>query len=151
MARIKCPARYAASALDPWRRALLSLPDMAKQAPRPMAKYLKSKLDQAISDGRSVDGKTHAPLKSGKGKALQGAQHDVTVTAKAKSVLIRFVGGLVYSEYGTGRQVARPLMAWSGGLPPKLGNAIRLGLVAMTKEWLERGGSHKGPGQFRGT
>ena len=102
---------------------------------------IKGQVDAAISAGQSIAGKKFAPLKSG-GQALQGAQHDITVTASGRSIKISIKDGLVYSEFGTSHQVARPVLDW-GNSQIKLGSAIAKGLVTMGEEWLNRPGSHK--------
>lgn len=142
MARVRYPAAYAGAALGEWAARLRSLPEMADKAAPQVAKLVKSQIDAAISSGQSVAGTAHAPLKQGGGKALQGAQHDVKVTSTGRKIKIKLSGGLVFSEFGTGHQVARPILDW-GAARLKLGTAIAKGLLEMGADWLARPGNHR--------
>jgi hypothetical protein len=54
---------------------------------------------------------------------------------------IKIVGGLVYSQFGTKRQVQRAILP-KAGLPKKLGLAIKDGIVDMGLPFMTRKGRH---------
>ena len=141
MAKVKYPAAYAGAILGEWANRLRTLPEMADWASPEVARLVQTQINQAISSGQSVAGTPHAPLKAG-GQALKGAQHDAKVTPTGRKIKIKLSGGLIYSEFGTGHQVARPVLDW-GAARLKLGTAIAKGLLEMGADWLARPGSHR--------
>lgn len=129
-----------------WKADLLTLPTGLGRLPTTLAPVVRGQVQAAIAGGRAIDGSSHAPvLEPGRARSVPELQDGVTVFSRARSVVIRMVGGMVYREYGTGQQRARPVLGWDRGIPPKLGNAIRLGIVSMGTAWMTRHGSHVGP------
>ena len=128
--------------LRQWQTDIQATPEAIKGMPKALAPKIKAELDAAIAAGRSVDGKAWAPRKSDGAKAMQGAQNDISVKPTSDGIKIVLEGGPVFSEFGTRHQQARPLLAWDKGIPPKLGNAVRLGVISFPVPFMTRAGSH---------
>jgi len=138
-------ANSATRKLRGWIDEIQKTPEAIGQMPQVLAPKIKGQLDQAISSGQSVDGKKWAPRKEDGAQAMRGAQKDAAVVAVVGSnpaIKIVLSNGLVYSEYGTGHQQRRSLLEWDNGLPPKLGSAIRMGIVDMGLPFMSRAGGH---------
>lgn len=118
------------------------MPDMIKAAPSALVPVVQAECDAAVAEGRSLDGyKWTLTVKDGK-QALQTVK--VAVSASGNIIWMRIKGGAVFAQFGTHREVKRPILPISG-MPMKLGNAIRLGIIEMAPEFLTRSGSHKKP------
>lgn len=125
--------------LQGWIRDLKAMPDMVKQAPAALVPVVQAECDQAIAEGRSLDGyQWSLTIKDGK-RALQTVK--VAVSASGNIIWMKIKGGAVFAQFGTHREKRRPIFPTSG-MPVKLGNAIRLGLIDMAPDFLKRGGSH---------
>jgi hypothetical protein len=103
---------------------------------------MRSNLDRGISP----DGEPFAPLVVGGGRAFANCQKYLSVEAIKNSVVIVIRGPLVFANWGTGKMKARKVLP-SRGLPKKLGNAIRLGAVEMSREFMSRQGRHDPKGK----
>lgn len=140
-------ANSATRKLRGWIDDIQRTPEAIGKMPQVLAPKIKGQLDAAISAGQSIDGKKWAPRKEDGAQAMQGAQKDLAVVAVVGSnpaIKIVLSNGLVFSEFGTGRQVRRSLLEWDNGLAPKLGNAIRTGVITMGLPFMTREGGHRG-------
>jgi hypothetical protein len=130
--------------LDEWIAQLRAAASPA--APAAIAQQLvpvvRAEIDQAIREQRSVDGTPWPPTKDGHA-ALQNAMKAVTVSAIRSTILIRLSGPEVFHHFGTHRVPARPILP-RGGMPDRLGNAIRRGVVAACAAFLARKGRGRG-------
>lgn len=99
---------------------------------------IRAEAAEAIAQQRSMDGTPWPPTKDGRA-ALQNAMAAVSVTAEGATVTITVSGVEAYHHFGAGRVPARPIIP-TRGLPTKLGNAIRLGIVEMGDAFLNRQG-----------
>lgn len=132
--------------IDDWIANLRSLPELTDAAAPQVAEFLEDELRKAIREGRSLDGTKWAPTKSGK-PPLSGAAGAIRTTVARGVVIIALTGHYVFHHFGfysklfRKRVPARPFWP-TGGLPDRLGNAIRKGLVDMGHEWMTREGRH---------
>lgn len=121
------------------------MPDMVDAAAPEIATVLESAIHESIAGGKSLDGQAWAPTKDGR-QPLQNAASAVTVSVMGRTILIQLTGYHVFHQFGTSRLPRRPIIPM-GGLPDRLGNAIRKGLITMGTEWMTRKGSHKAFGK----
>lgn len=126
--------------LDSWIADLRATSAKLKAAYPVVAERIKAEIDAAISEGRSVDGQQWQPKKEG-GKALVHAAAALTAKAIGNVIVIALRGPEVFHNFGTKRVPRRAILPM-GGIPDRLGNAIRLGLVDMGPEWMRRAGRH---------
>ena len=132
-------------ALDDWVERLLSLPEMVGAAAPVIGDALLGMIQATAAAGTSPDGQAWAPRKKDGGRAMAGAASALSVVVVDNVILIKLTGPEVFHHFGAGRKPARHVIP-TGGMPDRLGNAIRKGLVDMGVEWMTRGGSHKGSG-----
>lgn len=128
--------------IDSWIAALRSMPEMVNAAAPEVATAVESALKASTSAGTSLDGQPWALTKKG-ARALKNAANAFTVRVSGNTILIQLTGHHVFHHFGTGWLPQRPIIP-VGGLPDRLGNAIRKGLVDMGVEWMTRGGKHTG-------
>lgn len=106
-------------------RALARLPELAAPI---VARNVEAELRASASAGRAPDGTAWAPRKRDGGKPLANAANAISVKALGTVVLIVLTGHHVFHHFGAGGKPARRIIP-QGSIPPKLGNAIRLGFV----------------------
>lgn len=126
--------------LDEWIRTLRTAGQIVPLAAQELVPVVRGEVDAAIDAQRSLDG-TAWPAKKDGSRALANAPSQITVKAVGNTILVVMVGHLVFHQFGTHRMPARPVLP-RGGMPDKLGNAIRLGIVDMGLEWMTRKGRH---------
>jgi hypothetical protein len=129
--------------LDDWIKRLETLPDGVKAIAQELAPEVKAVIDEQIAQGVGPDGQAWKPKKDG-GRALVNAAKAVTAKAIDNVILITLSGKEVFHQWGTRRVPQRAILP-TGGLPAKLGNAIRLGIVDGLDAWLSRAGRHDKP------
>lgn len=129
-----------AETIEQWIERLRSLPDMVDAAAPQVADAVESAIKTAVASGKSLDGTPWAPTKTGS-QPLKNAATAIQVMVQGRVILITLTGHHVFHHFGTGWLPRRPIIP-VGGLPDKLGNAIRKGLVDMGVEWMTRGGRH---------
>lgn len=133
--------------LDDWIRNLntfdQAIPEMAQE----LVPVVDDAVGEAIQAQQSLDGVPWQPTKSGK-RALENAHDNITVTAVGTVILIRMQGPEVFHQFGFRATPARPILP-TAGMPKKLGNAIRVGIIDMGVEWMERSGGHRGRSKAR--
>ena len=135
--------------IDQWIARLTSMPEMIAAGAEATAAFLANALKESVSQKKSPDGKPWKPFKAGSG-GLAGAAGAITSKAQGNVAQVILDGVNVYHHYGTHRNPRRQMLP-SGGLPDRLGNAIRLGMVDMGIEWMTRKGRHdKGFGNAKG-
>ncbi len=120
-------------------RGLFDGAEYAQAAQRSTETWLRS----TLAAGQDPDtGSAWAPTKAGK-RPLKSAVSRPTVTLAGSNIIVRIKGYYVFQHFGTRGRVARHVIP-NGDLPPKLGNAIRAGLVepfqAKTKAGKRGGG-----------
>jgi hypothetical protein len=129
--------------VDAWIKGLRSMPGMVKAAPAALVPIVKAECDATIAAGRSLDGEQWPANVRGE-QALRQDQKDLTVEASGNVLWIRIRKGLMFGHFGNHRQKARHVLPASG-IPSRLGNAIRLGVIEMSPEFLTRKGGHRKP------
>jgi hypothetical protein len=97
------------------------LPDAAAE--------VQTELRASAAAGQSPDGKAWAPRKADGGRAMAGAAGKITVAAIGRAIWIRLTGPEVNHHFGVRGAEPRNVIP-AGGLPAKLGNAVRLGFAA---------------------
>jgi len=131
--------------IDGWIRQLRSMPEMIGAAVPQVADMVQSELSAAMAAGRNVDGTPWAPTKAGTAP-LRGLPGALSMRISGRVITWTIAGYHVFHEIGTGRLPRRALLP-KGGLPDKLGNQIRKGLITMGVDWMQRRGRHdKGSG-----
>lgn len=134
--------------MDGWIRRLRSMPEMVGAAVPQVADMVQSELSAAMAASRNVDGSPWRPIPGG-GKPLKNLASALTMRIAGRVITWTITGHHVFHEIGTGRLPRRALLP-KGGLPDKLGNQIRKGLITMGMDWLQRKGRHdKGSGGVR--
>jgi hypothetical protein len=127
--------------IDGWIADIRKTPEAVKKMPDQLMKLVKAECDRSIAAGQSLDGEMWAPtVKEGK-QALQGTQKLLDVYVSGRILWIRIQGALVFSQWGTGRQVRRSILP-TRGMPKRLGNAIRVGIIDMGLPFMSRKGRH---------
>jgi hypothetical protein len=128
--------------IDQWVAQLRGLqPHLDSEGPKAIAEVVQQHLEAAAAAGEMLGGtKWPARVKDGQ-RALPNAAKYLSVRVHGTTVIAELTGPMAISQFGTGRQVARPLWPM-GGLPFKLGDAIRLGIVRMSEEFMNRRGGH---------
>jgi len=128
--------------LDGWVSQLRSLSGaIGEQGPALIEDVMASAINEAIAAGRSVDGYKWPPRVKDGAPAFAGGAKYVSIRRLNNVVLITLKGPMAFAQWGTGRMRARPLLPIRG-LPFKLGNAIRDGIVDMGHDWMTRAGRH---------
>ncbi|WP_437671521.1 hypothetical protein [Sorangium sp. So ce131] len=107
-------------------RELARLPELAAPI---AARNVDAELRASASAGRAPNGTAWKPRKSDGGKPLANAAGAIAVKAIGTVVLIVLTGHHVFHHFGAGGKPKRQIIP-QGSIPPKLGNAIRLGFVA---------------------
>lgn len=130
----------AAQTLAGWINMLRSANGIVKDAAQALAPVVKAEIEQAIAEGRSVDGQKWPLTKAGH-VALRNAAKNITVRAIDNVILVTLSGHHVFHHFGAGRNPRRAILP-TRGMPAKLGDAIRKGLVDMGHEWMTRAGRH---------
>jgi hypothetical protein len=127
--------------IDAMIDALRATPAAVRRAPKELVPVVQKFVQGAATAGHGLDGAAWAPRVKDGQRALQNIMKYVKVTAEGAIVWVRLRGGPVFAQFGTHREVKRPLLPTSG-LPDKLGNAIRAGLVDMGLPFMARKGGH---------
>lgn len=123
--------------IDSWIGDIKRTHEAVAKMPQQLVPLVKGECDSAIAAGVSLDGEQWAPtVKDGK-QPLQGTQKYLDVYSSGSILWIRIREALVFSQFGTHRQKARKILP-AKGLPKKLGNAIRFGIVKMGLPFMER-------------
>jgi hypothetical protein len=127
------------AALDDMVTRLRALPAEFQSAAPELARDFKAEADKAVAEGRSLDGVPWAPKKDG-GRALVHAAKAVRAFVSGTFIVLEVSGIEAIHHYGTQRVPARRILPVGAGVPLKLGQAIRRGLV---KKW---DAAMRGPG-----
>lgn len=146
MARKGVGDTYGAGAaeIDRWIENIRSLPQMVNAAAPAVGEMLLAEFQRTANAGTTPEGEPWPPTKAG-GKPLKNAAGALQLSVQGNVVIIKLTDHHVFHQFGAGVRARRMLP--SGGLPDRLGNAIRLGLVDMGVEWMTRAGRHdKGGG-----
>lgn len=132
--------RAAGQTIQGWINQLKNANGFVKDAAQQLAPVVQAEIVQATKEQRSVDGKPWPKTKSGE-KALKNVEKHISSRAVDNVILISLTGHYVFHHFGAGRNPQRAILP-TRGLPQKLGNAIRRGLVDMGHEWMTRAGRH---------
>lgn len=109
------------------REHMARISDPARYLP-PAASATEASLKATASAGTSPDGVPWAPTKTGE-RALENAADEITVRVAGETIIVELKGNSVWWHYGT-RGVAPRQVIPVRGIPLKLGQAIRAGLIA---------------------
>lgn len=126
--------------LDDWIRNLQSFDQMGPEAAKTLVPTVRTETSNTIRSQQSLDGTPWAPTKAGTPALVNAMQH-IVVRAVNTVILIQMRGHEVFHQFGFRGTPARPILPVRG-MPKKLGNAIRLGIVDMGVEWMTRSGRH---------
>jgi hypothetical protein len=127
--------------IDEWIKDIQATSGAVAKMPEQLVPVVQAQCDLTVAAGQSLDGRVWAPLVRGGGKALQTVK--VAVYASGRIIWLTLTGGAAIAQFGTHKEVARPILP-SKGLPDKLGNAIRTGLIEFGLPFMQRKGGHKG-------
>lgn len=141
MARKGVGDTYGAGAaeIDRWIENIRSLPEMVNAAAPAVGEMLLAEFQRTANAGTTPEGEPWPPTKKGN-KPLAGAAAALQLVVSGNVIIIKITDHHVFHQFAAGVPARRMLP--SGGLPDRLGNAIRLGMVDMGVEWMTRGGSH---------
>ena len=117
----------AMATLDAWIQSLRTVGESLDEAAQSVAEVLQSEAAVAVREQRSMDGYPWPPTKAGTPALVNAPSHIVT-KARGRVVQMVLSGHDVYHHFGAGRVPRRPILPIAG-VPAKLGNAIRLGIV----------------------
>ena len=126
--------------LDQWIENLRSVHGLVSAAAPAIAAQIKDSIDESIAAGTSPEGVAWLPKKDGR-RALVNAAKAVSTDVSGNFIFLFLEGYEVFHHYGTKSLPARPILP-TGGVPVKLGNAIRTGLIDLAEKWLTRQGRH---------
>lgn len=98
---------------------------------------VESEIKATANAGTSPDGEAWAPRKDG-GRAMAGAASHITVSVQGTSIVIALKGPDVFHHYGVRGEPRRNVIP-VGTMPYKLGDAVRLGFVAVWKDRVAKG------------
>lgn len=110
------------AAMDDMIRRLRGLPEAFQKAAPELAKALKREADQAVAEGRSIDGKPWVAKKDG-GKPLEHAADAIRVYVSGSFIILELSGVEVFHHYGTAKVPQRSILPTQDGMPPRLGKA----------------------------
>lgn len=125
--------------MQTWIDNLRSINGLVEAAAEELAPVVKQQLVDCYSKGQSPYGDAWPLTKDGH-QPLKNAAENVRVSAIGNTIVVSISDQYVFHNYGAGSP-KRTLLP-EGGLPPRMGDAIRLGLVSMGEEWLTRPGPH---------
>ena len=130
--------------IDDMIARIRSMPGMATAALPEIGGVILAQIQATASAGQSSEGTPWAPKKRGGGRAMVNAAAALSMAVLGNVILVKLTGPEVFHHYGAGGKghVARPILP-RGGLPDRLGDAIRKGMVSFCEAWMGRGGSHK--------
>lgn len=127
-----------------------SAPQMVAASLPVLGGAILAQLQATAAAGQAPDGAAWAPKKTG-GRAMVNAAAALSMSVVGKVILVKLTGPEVFHHFGVGGKgrVARRILP-TGGLPDRLGNAIRKGQVAFCEAWMGRAGRHdRGSGGVR--
>lgn len=125
--------------MEEWINNLRSIHGLVDAAAEELAPVVKQQLVENYAKGQNPYGDTWQATKQGT-QPLKNAADNVRVKAIGNTIVVSIDGRYVFHNYGAGSP-KRTLLP-EGGLPFKMGDAIRKGLVSMGEEWLTRSGPH---------
>ena len=125
--------------IDQWIANIRSLPEMVNAAAPAVGEMLLAEFQRTANAGTTPEGEPWAPTKAGN-RPLANAAASMQLVVSGNVIIIKITDHHVFHQFGAGSPARRIIPA--GGLPDRLGNAIRLGLVDMGVEWMTRGGRH---------
>jgi hypothetical protein len=128
--------------IDGWIRDLQKTSAAVAKMPQQLVPIVHREVNQSIASATSLDGDKWDPTVKDEKQALVGTEKYVDVYASGSVIWIRLRGPLALSQFGNHRQKARRVLP-RGGIPAKLGNAIRFGIVDAGVPFLTRKGSHR--------
>ena len=139
----------ALAAIDDWIDRLKSIHELENVAPAALAGTILAAVTTTAAAGQSPEGVPWAPRKADGGRALANAPAALSTSVAGNVVFLHLDGIETLHQWGTSKIPARPTLP-TGGVPVKLGNAIREGLMQMTEEWLTRPKAHRKTGTLMG-
>ena len=125
-------------ALDDMIARLRAVPQMADAAAPELAEAVKGEIDAQIAAGVDPQGKAWTPTREGN-RPLVNAAKAVTSKALGTVILITLGSPEVFHHFGAQGKPVRQVIPQEGGLPMKLGNAIRLGIVNVWNRTVAQG------------
>jgi len=131
--------------LDEWIDNLRTIHELENVAPPVLAGIILAEVSATAAAGTTPEGQSWAPRKADGGRALANAAAALSTTTSGNTVFLHLDGIEVIHHFGTSKLPSRQILPM-GGVPVKLGNAIREGLVQMTEEWLTRAKAHRKTG-----
>lgn len=114
--------------IDEMVAKIRAMPNLVADAGPGIASEVKAVLDTTARAQQAPTGQPWAPRKQGSAPVLVRAPQAISVRALDRSIVITLSGHHVFHHYGAKGIPRRPQIPIAG-LPYKLGDAIRLGLV----------------------
>ena len=121
--------------LDQWIARLRDSQSLMDAAGYVVAEKLEEIITDNIAKGVDPSGSPWRPTKDGE-KPLVNAAKALSTRVLGDYVVATIDGVEAYHHFGTSRTPRRAMLPM-GGLPDRFGNVIRLGLVQMSREWLD--------------
>lgn len=131
--------------LDQWIARLRDSGSLMSAAGDVVAEKLEEIITENIANGVDPSGSPWRETIDGS-KPLSNAASALTTRVIGDYVVATISGVEAYHHHGTSRTPRRAMLP-QGGLPDRFGNAIRLGLVQMSREWLDLHRRDKYPGK----
>lgn len=117
----------ALASLDDWIQRLRTAGETIPEAAQVVAGILETEAGVAVREQRCMDGTPWPPTQAGT-PALVNAPSHIETKARGSVVQMVMTGHDVYHQFGAGRVPRRAILPIAG-MPAKLGNAIRAGIV----------------------
>lgn len=129
--------------IDDMIAKIRSTPEMVKASVQVLGEAILQQIKSTAAAGTTPDGKPWAPRKKDGGRAMVNAAAALSLTVLDNVILIKLTGPTAFHHWGAGGKgrIARRVLP-SGGIPDRLGNAIRKGMIAFSESWMNRAGRH---------
>lgn len=118
---------------------LRGFPDAIRAEAPKLAQRVQEELAKDIAAGVAPTGESWSLTKAG-GRALVHAAKALTAKAIGTVLLITLEGPEVFHNFGTKKDPKRQILPDTDGIPKKLGQAIRLGLVETFRKTVAKHG-----------
>lgn len=129
------------ASLDEWIRDLRATRGIGARMASELAPIVKRETDAGIAAGHGLDGVPWRPTKAGT-PPLKHAAKAVSVKGIGNTILLTLTGHEVFHQFGAGRLPIRAILPLKG-LPFRLGDAIRKGIVDAGPPFMDRKGGHR--------
>lgn len=127
------------AALDQMIASLRSLKEFPKDAAPEVAAAALATIQKELAAGNDPQTGTPWVQKKDGGRALVNAAKAISVTTVGSVIVLTATGPEVFHHFGAQGKPRRPILPYAG-MPFKLGDAIRKGLVPPFRKAMKKGG-----------